>query len=323
MARKVNPIPVRLDLNRSSDSSRFNCINFFRAERLAPRAFIPFLLLLTLLLLFYILSLSVGGLAFFIHVISRVTGFLGVKALSFVLAKVGCPATLAFVVGSAFRALVTTEASPSLAHWMLPSGREIIPSDSGSGGPSHSNSWTGDSFGIQVLMEPFSETETESTSARSSIPRVDEAGPPPLVHNMSLESSMRNRIARLEQWKSPYLLDKAAGAYWADIKLELDHAPSQREYNRLLEFENRDLHIREKKTESFRLFQAVLGRNPTLADQAPYNPQEAFNDFLGQHADTLDQENVWARDKLELDFLDLVIKELKEDGPSYVKKIFE
>ncbi|KAI3695730.1 hypothetical protein L1987_78730 [Smallanthus sonchifolius] len=31
-----------------------------------------------------------------------------------------CSSTLAFVIGCAFRALVTTEASPSLGHWMLP-----------------------------------------------------------------------------------------------------------------------------------------------------------------------------------------------------------
>ncbi|KAI3670749.1 hypothetical protein L2E82_53739 [Cichorium intybus] len=32
----------------------------------------------------------------------------------------GCPATLAFVIGCACRALVTPEASPSLSHWVLP-----------------------------------------------------------------------------------------------------------------------------------------------------------------------------------------------------------
>ncbi|KAI3670761.1 hypothetical protein L2E82_53730 [Cichorium intybus] len=205
-------------------------------------------------------------------------------------------------------------------YMMHPSGGEITPSNSGS-------SRTEDSFGIQVLMEPFSETEMGGTSGRSSIPRVDEAGPPPLVHDFSLESSMRNRIVRLEQGESPYLLDKAKGAYWADIKLELDHAPSQREYNRLLEFENRDLHIREKKTESFRLFQAVLERNPTLADQAPYNPQEAFNDFLDQHRDRLDHRelevDVGERDKAEIAFLNIVIKGLKENGASYVRRIFQ
>jgi hypothetical protein len=318
MARRGNPISVRLDLNRSSDSSRFS-----EVRGKFTKLFIPVLLLISILLFVYILSLSIGGLSFFWYFLSKVGGFLGVKALSFILVQMGCPATLAFVIGCGCRALVTPEASPSLAHWVLPSGREILHSNSGSGGPSHSNSWTEDSFGIQVLMEPFSETEMEGTSARASIPRVDEAGPPPLLHNSSLESSMRNRIARLEGDSSPYLLDKAKGQYWGDIKVELDKAPSQREYNRLLDFENRDLHIREKKTESFRLFKAVLERNPTLADQAPYNPQEAFHDFLGQATDTLDKNHMWERDRLELDFLDRVIRGLKKNGASYVTEIFQ
>ncbi|KAK7375864.1 hypothetical protein VNO78_35177 [Psophocarpus tetragonolobus] len=93
---------------------------------------------------------------------------------------------------------------------------------------------------MRVLMEPFSETEMEGTSARSSIPRVagDEAGPShqrSVVENASLESSMRNRIARLEQDNSPYLLDKGRGVYWAQLKEELKHASSQRDlFNRLL-----------------------------------------------------------------------------------------
>ncbi|KAC9268304.1 hypothetical protein E3N88_46070 [Mikania micrantha] len=143
------------------------------------------------------------------------------------------------------------------------------------------------------------------TSSRSSIPRVDEAGPPPLVHNGSLESSMRNRIARLEQGESPYLLDKAKGKYWSDIKVALDHAPSQREYNWLLEFENRDLQIRELKHEALRLFQEVLAQNPALADQAPYKPREVFDDFLSRERDQIDllNEDIPTRDNRELAFL--------------------
>ncbi|GJW63803.1 hypothetical protein Tco_0115687 [Tanacetum coccineum] len=38
---------------------------------------------------------------------------------------------------------------------------------------------------------------------------------------------MRNRILRLEQDDSPYLLGKAKGTYWSDIRLMLEHAPSQ------------------------------------------------------------------------------------------------
>ncbi|GJS59856.1 hypothetical protein Tco_0654640 [Tanacetum coccineum] len=102
--------------------------------------------------------------------------------------------------------------------------------------PSHSPSWKEDSFEINVLLE---ESETEGTSARSSGAARDEAGPPRQDYiNQSFEASMRNRILRLEQDDSPYLLGKAKGTYWSDIRLMLEHALSQNEYNRLLEFEN-------------------------------------------------------------------------------------
>lgn len=144
-----------------------------------------------------------------------------------------------------------------------------------------------------------------------------------VVRNASLESSMRNRIVRLEQDNSPYLLDKAKGAYWSDIKRELDHAPSQREYARLVAFENRDLLLREQKHEALRLFQGILEQNPPLADQAPYNPQEVFQDFLDEHGDRLDrlhQLDVYRRDQLELEFLALVRQGLKRDGPAYIRE---
>ena len=167
-------------------------------------------------------------------------------------------------------------------------------------------------------MEPFSETEMEG--ARSSIPRVagDEAGHQgSVVPNASLESSMRNRIVRLEQDKSPYLLDKGKGEYWAHIKEELNHASSQRKYNQLLDFENRDLQIRELKHSCFSLFNHVLSQHPPLVDQAPYNPQEAFDDFLDQQQHGLP---VWERDALELNWLDIVRKGLQDGGPAYVRE---
>lgn len=221
--------------------------------------------------------------------------------------------------------------------WGVSSG-EIIASS----GPSRSTSWTEDSFEIGVLMEPFSETEMGGTSARSSIPRVagDEAGPShqgSVVENASLESSMRNRIARLEQDNSPYLLDKAKGQYWAHIKQELDHASSQREYSQLLEFENRDLQIRERKHECFCLFNHVLAQNPALADQAPYNPQEVFDDFLDERREALDRQAeepvgekahgqgvpLEKRDREEIAFLEGLLIDLQRSGPDAVKTIFQ
>ena len=187
-------------------------------------------------------------------------------------------------------------------------GREMMPSNSGSG-PSHSSSWTEDSFEIRVLQEPFSEPELEGTSAPSSIPggAGDGAGPShvgsAVIPNESLEASMRNRIVRLEEDFSPYLLDKAKGGYWSLIKHELHNASSQREYNIIIEFENRDLLIRERKHECLRLFNQVLAQHPTLTDLAPYNPQEVFDDFLGDWRGELDklaekpvgQRAPWAR----------------------------
>lgn len=212
--------------------------------------------------------------------------------------------------------------------WGACSG-EFIPTNSGSG-PSRSASGTEDSFEMQVLMEPFSETEMEEgASSRSSIPRVagDAAGNQgSLVPNASLESSMRNRIRRLELDNSPYLLDKGKGLYWDHIKQELNNASSQREYSQLLTFENRDLQIRELKHECFSIFSRVLSQHPTFADQAPYNPQEVLDDFFQEHRDRLDQLHglpVWERDSLELTWLDTVRKGLQDGGAAYIKeKIF-
>nr|QCQ81884.1 hypothetical protein [Ammopiptanthus mongolicus] len=191
------------------------------------------------------------------------------------------------------------------------------------GGSSRDSGWT--DFDLAVLAEPSSETEMEGTSVNSSIPRGDEAGPShqeSVVQDRSLESSLRNRIVRLERDNSPFLLDKAKGEYWAHIKTELDQAPSQDEYNRLLDFENRDLQIREKKHDCLSLFQQVLAHHPALAEQAPYNPQEALMDFFNERRDQLDQQlpdlDVWERDVLELNWLNIVRQGLKDGGPAYV-----
>jgi len=274
-------------------------------------------LLVVLGVLLYFIGVRCGQSEFVHALFFKATLSFGVRSLSLLLLKVGCSGFIIFFIGFAARALF---ASGAEIYMMSPSGGGIIPSNSGS-------SWTEDSFEIKVLMEPSPEPEMEGTSARSAIPRVDEAGPPPLTHNCSLESSMRNRIARLEGDGSSYLLDKEKGEYWSDIKLALGQAPSQQEYQRLLEFENRDLQIRELKHECLRLFQKVLTQNPTLAAQAPYNPQEAFNDFLGQHRDRLDRRelevDVGERDQEEIKFLDLLRQRLKKDGPAYVTYIFK
>lgn len=200
------------------------------------------------------------------------------------------------------------------------SGGEILPYS----GPSSSSSWTEDSFEMRVLLEPFSETEMEGTSVNPPSVARDEAGPshqPSIVKNSSLESSIKNRILRLERDQTPFLLDKEKGEYWNNIQTALDQAPSQKEYNRLLEFENRDLQIRELKHECCSLFQQVLSENPALAEKAAYNPQEALIDFFDERRAELETNPEWKvaeQDKRELPFLEEVCRDIREGGPNSI-----
>ena len=205
------------------------------------------------------------------------------------------------------------------------SGKEILLHS----GTSSSSSWTEDSFEMRVLLEPFSETEMEGTSVNPTRVAADEAGPShqsAFVPNSSLESSLRNRIVRLENERSIFLLDKEKGGYWNDIKGALDQAPSQREYNRLLEFENRDLQIRERKHSCYSLFQQVLSENPLLEENAPYDPREALVDFFDEKRGGLDTNPEWdgrEKDRREIQFLTQLQKDLERHGPNsaYIKTI--
>lgn len=94
MARKGNPILVRVSLNR-------------------------LLLLIPLFVLLYLLCLSTGGISFFYSVLSKVASFIGVKALSFLFSKMGCSPALAFVIGCTFQTLVTALPTENL---MFPEG---------------------------------------------------------------------------------------------------------------------------------------------------------------------------------------------------------
>ncbi|XP_059646387.1 uncharacterized protein LOC132292862 [Cornus florida] len=208
-------------------------------------------------------------------------------------------------------------------------------------GPSSPSSWT--DFDMQVLLEPFSETEMEGTSVNSApgaggVAR-EEAGPSHQPYNSyiktntSLESSIRNRICALEKDHSPFLLDKEKGEYWREMKTALGQVPSQREYNRLLDFENTDLQIRELKHGCYSLYQRLLSEHPTLAEKASYNSKEAFIDFFDEKRGELDKleldthpqgrSTAAERDRIELQFLDSVREDLikRGAGSPYMNKI--
>jgi len=179
----------------------------------------------------------------------------------------------------------------------------VMMASSGDSGSSNSSSWTGKtSFEERVLQEPW-----------------------PVTHNSGFESSMHNRISFLESKNSLFLLDKEKGVYWSDIKGELENCSSQGEYNRLLDFENRDLQIREQKHESYSIFRNILAQHPALEKNAAYNPEEAFVDFLTAKRDELDHQggDVVVRDQRELHFLNGVSQDLRMHGPNspYLREI--
>ena len=146
-----------------------------------------------------------------------------------------------------------------------------------------------------------------------------------LIRNESMETSMLNRIRKLERENSVFLLEKAKGAYWEEVKSTLNNSGSQKEYCRLLCFENRDLQIRERKHECFFLFQVILSRNRALRGDAA-NPTEDFMDFFSEKREVLDKNPEWGpveKDIKEIEFVEQVKLDLAARGHEspYIKQI--
>ena len=210
---------------------------------------------------FYLLCRQLKCLTYFYLVVGQVVGALATRAVSsFFTAIPGVSLAVRFLLP----ALINTG---GIGNMMMPPGEGTsgteppLPAPSGSEG---STSWKKDSFEIDVLLEPD------------------------VVPNLSLESTLRSRIVRLEEEHTLFLLGKERGEYWADIKTSLDQAPSQSEYNRILDFESRDLQIREKKHSVFALYQHMRMEHPDLAARAAYNYKEALMDFFEEKRNELD-----------------------------------
>lgn len=173
---------------------------------------------------------------------------------------------------------------------------------------------------FRAMVDQCRDEENEGSSSARGVPGPSNAGPSnpePLSipistisqdiiwdklvqKNFSIEGSLRNRILRLKG--SPFLLGKTADQYWSDLKLELAEAPSQREYNRLIDFENRDLLIRELKQDNLNLLNQILTEHPTLREKAPYNPEECLIDFLNEKEELTPEQDPVKRDEQNIAF---------------------
>lgn len=161
---------------------------------------------------------------------------------------------------------------------------------------SSSSSYTEDSFELNVLLEAE------------------------IIRNISFETSLRNRVIQLERGGgSPFLNQEEPGQFWAIIQNSLDQADSLWEYNRILEFENRDLQIRERRHSCYLKFNERLRSNPHLIEGAPYNPQSYFVDFLLEKRENIDSHfsrlSPKERDQEELKGLEFIFQDLVQKDP--------
>ena len=102
---------------------------------------------------------------------------------------------------------------------------------------------------------------------------------------------MRQRLNAFGNEESPLLLGKKRGDYWEEVQSSLGAASTQREYNNLLSFENRDLEIRELKNPCMSLFREELDQHPDLLPKClARNPREAVFSFLEEIREDLKAE---------------------------------
>lgn len=97
---------------------------------------------------------------------------------------------------------------------------------------------------------------------------------------------------------STIALPSAALYSWAGVETPAwtwatDPAPSQREYNQILDFENRDLQIRELKHSCYTIYKQLLNEHPALLENAAniYHPGEVFQDFMDEERNEIERIN--------------------------------
>lgn len=197
-------------------------------------------------------------------------------------------------------------------------GTRMMPTDSGGSG---SGSWKkllnlspGEgSIGDGANLPTDESVRVSAGEAGPSHPAHEEA--PTFSRNMSFETSLRGRIEALEGANSPFLPQEERGEYWREVKRQLHGAADQKEYNQRLDFENRDLQVREEKEVTLHLLKELIDNN-----YPDVNPGEAMKDYFNQWEQNLAaQAGQGILDSLptsgqELDFVREVTQDLQAHG---------
>ncbi|KAJ3668226.1 hypothetical protein LUZ60_018245 [Juncus effusus] len=140
-------------------------------------------------------------------------------------------------------------------------------------------------FGAR-LYRPQAEEAGPSGAQVAAPPQPQPRGLPPAAHNRSMESSMRNRISRLQKKGSPFV--KFADPevdYRRVVGANLRQPTSHVEYEGTLTAENRDLLVREGRDRCADLLKESALRDPRVLSQGEEGPkivQEWLPDYFDE-----------------------------------------
>lgn len=132
---------------------------------------------------------------------------------------------------------------------------------------------------------------------------------------------MRQRLNAFEEKESPLLFGKSRSEYWTEVEATLKSAETQRDYARLLEFEEMDLQIREKRQRCYLLLKEGVEQNQTLLDLDIQNREERILAYLGKQREDIEGEcgerepaNRISMNEREMDLLELeVLSDMEKD----------
>ena len=85
-------------------------------------------------------------------------------------------------------------------------------------------------------------------------------------------------------------MGKTSLAFFQDVEENLWSAATQKEYCRILSFENRDLQIRERKRDSFLLFESLLNGELIPGSREHTSARDNFLSFLSIQREQVEAE---------------------------------
>ena len=186
----------------------------------------------------------------------------------------------------------------------------------------------------QESIPPVVDVDMDTSDSSSGEAFLQEvlSEPRPPTRNISLETSIRNRLRILQEKDSRFLLGMSAEEFWKrEVKDALAQRKTLNEYNVELDLQSAYLQIKERGHDlSERVLHIVQG-DPNLQANAPSDLRECIFHFCTD-PEIFKNENeahtgssLAERNRMELSFLDKVVEDIKRHGPSssYIRDILD